>query len=102
MATMIDSDLCTGCAACVDECPNEAISRAPDGFAYQIAADRCSECVGFHAAEACQAVCPVECCLPDPAMRETEDALLAKAQRMNPHLADRLVLTPKTSRFRRA
>lgn len=76
MATMITEE-CINCGACEPECPNEAISEGEDR--YVIDPKLCTECVGFHDYEACQAVCPVECCIPDPANRETEDALYARA-----------------------
>jgi ferredoxin len=44
----------------------------------------CTECVGFHDAEACQAVCPVACCLPDPQRPEDEDRLYLRAQTIHP------------------
>lgn len=75
MATYITRD-CINCGACEPECPNEAISAADD--LYVIDPQLCTECVGFHDAEACQAVCPVECCLPDPARVETEAQLYAR------------------------
>lgn len=95
MATHI-LDKCINCGACVAECPNEAITRGRD--VYEINPDRCTECVGFHSAEACQAICPVECCLPDPDRRETEGELLARAQLLHP---SRLFSEPVPSRFRR-
>ena len=61
MATYITSD-CINCGACEPECPNDAISEGDD--IYVIDPDLCTECVGFYDHEACQAVCPVECCLP--------------------------------------
>ena len=33
---------------------------------YYIVPSKCTECVGFHDHEACAAVCPVDCCIPDP------------------------------------
>ena len=45
---------------------------------YFIVADKCTECVGFHEEPQCAAVCPVDCCLPDPDHVETEDHLLAR------------------------
>lgn len=76
MATHI-TDACINCGACKPECPNDAISEGSE--IYVIDASRCTECVGFHEKEACQSVCPVECCLPDPGAEETEAALLARA-----------------------
>jgi ferredoxin len=81
MATYITSD-CINCGACEPECPNEAISEGND--TYVIDPELCTECVGFHEQEACQAVCPVECCLPDPKHNEAESALLERALRIHP------------------
>jgi ferredoxin len=83
MATHI-TDECINCGACEPECPNEAISEG-DGI-YVIDPDLCTECVGFHDAEACQVSCPVECCLPDPARPETEAVLYTRAQQIHPNL----------------
>ena len=81
MATYITEE-CINCGACEPECPNEAISEGDD--IYVIDPKLCTECVGFHDHEACQAVCPVECCLPDPKNVETEDALIARAKSLHP------------------
>ncbi len=81
MATHI-TDECINCGACEPECPNEAISEGDDK--YVIDPNLCTECVGFHDYEACQAVCPVECCIPDPGRRESEDDLYQRAQRLHP------------------
>lgn len=45
---------------------------------YYIVPDKCTECKGFHEEPQCAAVCPVDCCVPDPDNEETEDVLLAK------------------------
>lgn len=76
MATYI-TDACINCGACVPECPNEAISQGDD--VYVIDPECCTECVGFHSKEACQSVCPVECCLPNPQREEKEAELIARA-----------------------
>ena len=76
MATMI-TDECINCGACEPECPNGAISEGDETFVIDPAL--CTECVGFHGDEACQTVCPVECCIPDDVRRETEEGLLQKA-----------------------
>jgi ferredoxin len=85
MATLITSD-CINCGACEPECPNDAISQG--GEVYVIDQERCTECVGFHAKEACQAVCPVECCVPDPARPETEAQLIQRAIALHPDDAE--------------
>lgn len=81
MATYI-TDACINCGACVPECPNEAISEGDS--VYVIDPEACTECVGFHDKEACQGVCPVECCLPDPNRPEKEADLLARALTLHP------------------
>ena len=45
---------------------------------YYIVSEKCTECNGFHEEPQCAAVCPVDCCLPDPDRVETEEELLAK------------------------
>ncbi|GAA0943115.1 YfhL family 4Fe-4S dicluster ferredoxin [Actinocorallia libanotica] len=81
MAVMITED-CINCGACEPECPNEAISEGDE--IYVIDPGLCSECVGFFNAEACQAVCPVECCVPDPDNAETLKTLLARSVKLHP------------------
>src|ERR1700734_4564528 len=81
MATYITAD-CINCGACEPECPNEAISEGDE--IYVIDPELCTECVGFYDHEACQAVCPVECCVPDPGHREEEQLLLERAIRLHP------------------
>ena len=45
---------------------------------YYITHYKCTECVGFHEEPQCAAVCPVDCCVPDPDQVEQEEELLAK------------------------
>jgi ferredoxin len=45
---------------------------------YYIVADKCTECVGFHEEPQCAAVCPVDCCVPDPDNVDTQDELHAR------------------------
>src|SRR5512138_3640385 len=99
MATMITED-CINCGACEPECPNDAISEGGD--VYKIDSTLCTECVGFHGSEACQAVCPVECCIPNPEVRETEEVLLARAVKLHPDKTFPALaqLTSELSRFR--
>lgn len=80
MATHITEE-CINCGACEPECPNEAISEGDE--IYVIDPKLCTECVGFHEYEACQAVCPVECCLPNPEIREDEAVLIARARELH-------------------
>jgi ferredoxin len=100
MATHI-SDECISCGACVPECPNEAISEGDGVFVIDPAL--CTECVGFNEKEACQSVCPVECCTPDPSTREDEAALLERAVALHPSddaLKARIASGTFPSRFR--
>lgn len=45
---------------------------------YYIVPGKCTECKGFHEEPQCAAVCPVDCCVPDPEHEETEDVLLER------------------------
>jgi len=97
MATVITSE-CINCAACEPECPNTAIYQggvdwqAQDGSMhtalsndiFYIVPEKCTECVGFHDHEACAAVCPVDCCVPDPKIPETHEVLLERARVLHP------------------
>jgi len=97
MATMI-TDECINCGACEPECPNTAIYQggvewqALDGgmhaalsdLFFYIVPEKCTECVGFFDHEACAAVCPVDCCVPNPSIPEAESVLLARAQQIHP------------------
>lgn len=79
MALKITDD-CTLCDACVLECPNDAIS---EGEPYKIDALRCTECVGAEDEPQCVLVCPVDCILPDPDWRESEDQLMEKYNQLH-------------------
>ena len=96
MATMITSE-CINCGACEPECPNTAIYQRGvewelDGAKhpaianeiFYIVPEKCTECVGFFDHEACAAVCPVDCCVPNPEIPETHDVLLARAGQLHP------------------
>jgi ferredoxin len=98
MSTTITSE-CINCGACEPECPNTAIYgggvewdlNGQKGAAiaqdiYYIVPSKCTECVGFHDHEACAAVCPVDCCVPDPANPETQQVLLDRARVLHPEL----------------
>jgi hypothetical protein len=54
-----------------------------DGIFY-IVPEKCTECVGFYDHEACAAVCPVDCCVPNPDIVESEAVLLARAKQLHP------------------
>lgn len=50
---------------------------------YYIVPDKCTECKGFHDEPQCAAVCPVDCCVDNEDVRETEEELLAKKDRLH-------------------
>ncbi len=101
MATIITEE-CINCGACEPECPNEAISEGED--TYVIDPNLCTECVGFHDYEACQAVCPVECCIPNPEIRESEETLYDRAVTLHKDtkFAPLPALPANLSRFRKS
>jgi ferredoxin len=75
MALMI-IDTCTLCDACVEPCPNEAITAGDD--IYVIDPFKCTECVGAEDEPQCKIVCPADCIIPNPEFEETPDELMAK------------------------
>ncbi|MFQ5455003.1 MAG: YfhL family 4Fe-4S dicluster ferredoxin [Nitrospirota bacterium] len=77
MALMIN-DECIACAACMAECPTQAISEGDP--TYVINSERCVECVGFFDSSQCASVCPVDACVPDPDHKESKEELLAKKE----------------------
>ena len=56
---------------------DEENAPVSDDF-YYIVPDKCTECVGFHEEPQCAAVCPVDCCVPDPDRKESEQVLLGR------------------------
>ena len=106
MAIYITTE-CINCGACEPECPNTAIyegganwslggtTYGPDdappsgatGFFsadfFYIVPDKCTECATFHDEPQCAAVCPVDCCLPDPNHVETREELEKKVAYLN-------------------
>jgi ferredoxin len=50
---------------------------------YYIVPDKCTECTGFHEEPQCAAVCPVDCCVPDPDHVEDKDTLLSRKERLH-------------------
>ncbi len=108
MATVITEE-CINCGACEPECPNTAIFQAGVAFdlngqqqsalsdeVFFIVPDKCTECVGFFDYEACAAVCPVDCCVTDPKLPESEELLAQRARQLHP---DKDFESPLPSRF---
>lgn len=66
MAVII-TDTCINCAACIDECPVEAIVDEDDNPTgeeiYYVYDDKCVECVSYHDVPACAEACPTEGCI---------------------------------------
>ena len=80
MALIINEE-CISCYACVEECPNEAISEGDP--IYIIDPDLCTECVGFFDEPQCVNACPVDAIVPDPDHMETKEQLLEKKKRIH-------------------
>jgi ferredoxin len=110
MSTMITAE-CINCGACEPECPNTAIYEGGVAWenhgaahaalqqdVYYIVPEKCTECVGFFDQEQCAAVCPVDCCVPNPDDPETQEQLLAKARIIHP---EREFTPDAPSRFRK-
>ena len=99
--SLLITEECINCGACMPECPNEAIfetrraaeengnhdgeGQGEGDTVYVITHERCTECVGHFDEPQCAAVCPVDdCCISDPDVPETTDVLLEKARVLNP------------------
>jgi ferredoxin len=54
-----------------------------DDEIYYIVPEKCTECVGFHEEPQCAAVCPVDCCVPDPDREESEEILLERKDKLH-------------------
>lgn len=61
----------------------DAEQAPPEDDYYFIVTDKCTECVGFHEEPQCAAVCPVDCCVPDPEHVNTEEEMLARKERLH-------------------
>ncbi len=81
MAMKINSAECINCAACEPECPNTAISNT--GTTFVVDPELCTECVGAHEKPQCVEVCPVDCIVPDPDRRESNEVLQARYARLH-------------------
>ncbi|MBT3317676.1 4Fe-4S binding protein [bacterium] len=53
MPALVNPEECTGCEACVEECPTECITMSGD--VALVDPEECTDC------EACVEVCPTEC-----------------------------------------
>jgi len=56
---------------------------AIDDEVYYIVPSKCTECVGFHEEPQCAAVCPVDCCVPNENIVESEEELLKKQKHLH-------------------
>jgi len=113
MSTMITEE-CINCGACEPECPNTAIyangaqwemnGETHDAISadfYYIVPEKCTECVGHFDQEQCAAVCPVDCCVPDPNHVESEELLYNRAKQLHPS-KEFAPLSAATSRFQKS
>lgn len=110
MATVITEE-CINCGACLPRCPNNAIYEGGTPWElngeshpplaediYYIVPGKCTECVGFHEREECAVACPVDCCVPDPKIPESEETLIERARGLHP---DETFAEDFPSRFRK-
>lgn len=61
----------------------DAIQQPISDEVYYIVPDKCTECKGFHEEPQCAAVCPVDCCIPDPDREESEEYLLERKAKLH-------------------
>jgi len=78
--SLLITDECINCDVCEPECPNDAIYQGEE--IYEINPDKCTECVGHYSKPQCVEVCPIDCIIPHPDIRETPDQLQQKYLRL--------------------
>lgn len=61
MAMKINTELCTACGDCEDECPTASITHKKG--VYSIDAAGCTECEGEFKKPQCVKVCPIKGCI---------------------------------------
>ena len=107
MKFLCDAERCINCNSCVVSCNNEhdipwGINRRHvitlrDGEA----GEKSVSVACMHCTDApCAAVCPVDCCVPNPERTESEDVLLARAKEIHPE-KEFSGLTASNSHFRK-
>jgi ferredoxin len=74
------TEACVNCDVCEPVCPNRAISLG--AVVYEIAPQRCTECVGHFDTPQCVDVCPVDCIITDPDRVETPEQLMARFEQL--------------------
>jgi ferredoxin len=98
MPLMITED-CINCGACEPVCPNYGISKGE--MVYVIDQNACSECVGFFSTQQCATVCPMNCCVFNPDIVLSEEALFERAKAAHASSDTQPTLTDSTSHFRK-
>ncbi|MCP5068596.1 MAG: YfhL family 4Fe-4S dicluster ferredoxin [bacterium] len=97
--SILITDACVNCGACLTICPNGGISRGHERVV--LSADLCTECVGFNSSLQCAEVCPIDLCIiRDPNHAETEAVLFERAKRNHGDSGRPLTLSAKTSHHR--
>jgi ferredoxin len=79
--SLLITEECIACDACVDECPNKAIEA--DDPIYVINPDLCTECIEEGGEPSCIPACPVDCIVPDPDNVENAKELKLKAENIH-------------------
>lgn len=77
---LIITDECINCDVCEPECPNDAIYQGE--LIYEIAPQKCTECVGHFDRPQCQEVCPVSCIIVDANHQENHTTLMEKYKKL--------------------
>lgn len=86
---LIITDECINCDVCEPECPNDAIYAGE--LIYEIAGQKCTECVGHFDRPQCQEVCPVSCIILDPNYQEDQATLMEKYKKLKAEKMDKKI-----------
>jgi ferredoxin len=80
--SVIITDSCVACGACIWECPEQAI--IPGMTHPSVDGDACTECLGWYGESQCMVVCPASALTVRP---ESREQLLTKFRDLHPQRA---------------
>jgi len=77
--SVVITDSCVTCGACIWECPEQAI--VPGIARPSVDGDACTECLGWYGESQCVVVCPASAVIVHP---ESREQLLTRFRNLHP------------------